>query len=284
MILVCISSFLTFAEPSASFGWANDNLTNFSNLPLDGEFGGPDDKYTFASFLHYYEDDWKILLNYHVITDRVNNHRYDYLYLMYIRNYKKEKYSYSLGAGLEGTGNLGGEYLQNSFHRSIGVDELDIPYTGFVPGLIGKAELEYYLLNYFENKISLNFYSALKISTTRVTKKITAALPFTISAYPVTLQLFPGHDFHFSLVEECVSGNSFFYKTALSVPVMKKVMFTFGFSRNIIYSCPGTDNLAVYNKFTKTLDENQDILTIPQYYFVFSYGKKIPEIRDLPLP
>ena len=267
-----------------SFGWINDNLTNVSNLPLDGIFGGPDDKYTFAAFFHYSEENWKLLLNYHVITDRFYNHRYDYIYLMYLKNISMGRFKYAYGGGIEGTGDFGGEFLQNSFHSYIGVAEVDIPYTDYDPGLTARGDIEYLFLDLLNSRITLNIYSSLKFSTTRVADSLILALPFNLNINPLVLQLYPGHSFKFSFAEECVSGNSFFYKTALSFPLMKDLLFTFGFSRDIIYSCPASNNLAEYNKFTDTIDEDKDIVTVPQYFFVFSYGGKAPEIRDMPLP
>ncbi len=282
--MLFISLLNLYSEPTVFIGTVNDNLFNLPDLPLDSVLGGPDDRYTFSFFVNYSEENWKLLTHYHAITLREENYRYDFLYLLYNHNWMDEYLSYSLGIGLEGIGDFGSAYLQNSIHKVLNFHELDLPYLDYNFGLIAVGSVEMVFLSLFNDNLTVSGNLELELTTSRIPDALTFTVPVIFSSDVLMAEVSTGVDIKFTIVNESLSGNSFFYKTLLGIRFAENFILNLGFSRNFIYYNPYFISFTEYEKHSDTFQEGVSILNVPQFYIGVSVCSAFPEIQDLPLP
>ncbi len=116
------------------FGYWNDNF------PVDNVFGksmnhGRDDNVT-AAFLAQAGMDihgtyFSLDFFDSIITNKTREYRTDIAIMRLLMRQKQSWGSYSVGIGIVGNDNFGGETIQNSYHSLTGIKKLDLPYLGY---------------------------------------------------------------------------------------------------------------------------------------------------------
>ncbi len=146
---------------SGTFSIINDNYTGTMERGEKGYYIGPDDFITATFLARIYWQDWKIAVTENVLTSRHFKYRYDLLFASVARQFSFGNLNLRPELGILIKGRLGGETIQNWFHRLKAIRELFLPYqkggiTAFVAGTV-----EYQKQLHFK-QLAI-FYSALEL-------------------------------------------------------------------------------------------------------------------------
>lgn len=138
-----------------SFGYWNDNM-DYEEY-FEGLKYGLDDYMTSSFQLKgFFNRGWEaeVLLN--VITNRAGGYRTDLLTGRVYRTYTGSSGRWKIGAGIAGLGDFGGSKIQNGYHRSRGILEVDLPYAySTVQGICMGADYFYNCLEYKKVHVKL---------------------------------------------------------------------------------------------------------------------------------
>lgn len=135
ILFFTVSGFL-FGEFSMISGFINDNYTGSTENGVSGNYIGADDFLTLSLFVCSKKDRLGISEYYQVVTSRKYGYRYDLLHTTIEYDFYGE-YNYSPYFSLIYKTDLGGEFLQNSFHKFKDLPSLveDYSETEFSPAI-----------------------------------------------------------------------------------------------------------------------------------------------------
>ena len=166
-------------SPAFYCGFINDNYTGDVQQGIDGKYFGADDFLTFSLYAEVKQERWDGAIVYNMLTSRKLMFRSDILTATLSRSYQRGKFTVQPGAGMIVSNNLGGERLQNWFHRLTNVPEVSIPFQDPDLGLFLTAVAS---TDLFANRLvygTLSSTSELRLTSGIVPSRVTQILEYS---------------------------------------------------------------------------------------------------------
>lgn len=116
-------------DMAISFAIINDNYIAKWKKDENGNYFGADDFLTSSLLVRFYWQDWKAAATYNSITSRKFNFRYDLLSVAISKTYQFDWVKVQPELGLMLKGDLGGDFLQNSYHTFRAINGVHFPYS-----------------------------------------------------------------------------------------------------------------------------------------------------------
>jgi len=212
----------------ASFGYANDNFiigTNINSLIKARLFPDFDDHVTGSFYFSAHVQEQRTLyladIYYHIITNRAALFRTDILAVRFSFEEQYHRLRYRAGAGVHLVGNLGGDVIQNSYHRITGIPPLKLKYDdGIQFGARMSTRLEYLLLNRYDD-IELSMFGAATLSSSGLPNILRSGLSALFVTRSVAWDINCGYARRDRITAELskVLGSAWFYAILGEIPI-----------------------------------------------------------------
>jgi len=155
------TSSFNFNNCQATLGYWNDNFVFQDHFKNIIKVGGDDFVTTsfWSQIATPHSDKWWIFdLYYNILTNKSSNYRFDLLTSRISVEKDTPGALYQIGTGLVFRGNYGGEFIQSSYHQTLGYTTFDLPYTKHTaPGLLFLVKAEPYFIKSSRQILKLSF-------------------------------------------------------------------------------------------------------------------------------
>lgn len=141
LLLALLLPLTVSATPvSVRAGIINDNYTGSVEAGRTGRYVGSDDFLTVSYLVHVERGEWSGGVIFNTVTSRRFGFRYDLLQGTVQRTVRVGQFALQPSLGLLGKGALGGDAIQNGFHRLRDLPEVHLPYRGAGLGVIARLD------------------------------------------------------------------------------------------------------------------------------------------------
>jgi len=261
---------------TVSFFCINDNLICPYEAAINGWSVGPDDQYTNILGLHIIYKSWMLKIDNIFITSRLNGYRFDLLKTSLAYTFLLPFAACKAELGVINKGNFGGEFIQNSWHKNvISYPVVELPYTDYASGVIAAGGLHLDLFSFFKDSMQIFGFGDLDLYFGTGPSTIQSGLELRFASQYVDMNSILGCEYHFLLSEnlDSLMDNGFFGSIIFTLKPVSWFGITIGFGLFPVGDVNDDPNF-----------KEKDYPVIPQIWYLLTFGKESPKIRDYPHP
>lgn len=175
LLLICLMSATATATPvSVRAGVINDNYTGSVEAGRTGRYVGSDDFLTVSYLVSVERGDWSAGVVFNTVTSRLFGFRYDLLQGTVQHTLRLGQFELHPSLGLLGKGALGGDAVQNGFHRLRDLPEVHLPYRGSGLAAIGGVEGDWPRSSVLFDGDRLTLTAGVRLVTAHVPSRVSA--------------------------------------------------------------------------------------------------------------
>lgn len=174
-LFICLFAAAAVATPvTVRVGVINDNYTGTAEAGRTGRYLGSDDFLTVSYLAHVERGDWSGAVVFNTVTSRRFGFRYDLLQGTAQRTVRVGPFELQPSIGLVGKGALGGDALQNSFHRLRELPEVHLPYRGSGVGAVVRVDGDWPRRSVLFEDDLLTLTAGVRLVTAHVPSRLSA--------------------------------------------------------------------------------------------------------------